>query len=116
MKNIRKGVFETNSSSCHVLTLYTNHTLILSDNEYNDFITGRKNIKDNHLCSPDNENSLSFKRLSSSYDNESSIGDENGYINVSGCSFLLTDSVEIDGEIKHVIIILDGDIRNEFIG
>ena len=112
-KTIRKCVFETNSSSTHVLNLYYDNFFIITEEELNDLYSKKLHIKDNTLCPPD-ENSWSLENLSD-YNDEGEI-DLGEDVEYSSGKTTIVQRIMINGEPKIFLAIINANVSKQFRG
>lgn len=113
-KTIRRCVFETNSSSTHVLNLYYDNFFIITEEELNDLYSKKLHIKDNTLCPIDTENSWSLESLSD-YNDEGEI-DLGEDVEYSFGKTIMTRHIMINGEPKIFLAIINANISKQFRG
>lgn len=105
-QQIRRGVFETNSSSTHVISIY-NYLAILSDEEY------QKYLKNEVIVTRYGEiydaNDKEVKKLSA-------WNIVNKHDSWCGDSEVTHKQREIDGKVIHVLSICEGEEHEEFRG
>lgn len=106
LRQIRQGVFETNSSSTHVISVY-NNIAILTDEEYQKYL----------------KNEVIVTRYGEIYDaNDEEVKKLSTWDIVNKHDSWYDDSEvthkqrEIDGKVIHVLSICEGEEREEFRG
>ena len=105
-KQIRTGVFETNSSSTHVISIY-NHIAILTDEEYHKYL--KNEVIVTRYGEIYDANDKEVKKLS----NWDIVNKHDSWYDDSEVTH---EQREIDGKIIHVLSICRGEEHEEFRG